>query len=207
MQISVENMKKLAEYVKEQDMKMCKSLLERQLPIWQEAEVTEEEKNVMLTLMLQDCSRNVCGYNIYSWNQIKTASKDSKNISNAILYLLHNLDILRDSTNARTGYVLKSLAYIEEHFTENISLDMAAENMGISSFYLSRLLTQQLQISFVDLLTSARINRAIEMIRNQKVVVRNIGTKCGYQSAAYFYKAFKKNTGMTVGEMREFLAK
>lgn len=207
MQISAENMEKLAEYVKEQDMKMCKSLLERQLQIWQEAEVTEEEKNVMLTLMLQDCSRNVCGYNIYSWNQIKTASKDSKNISNAILYLLHNLDILRDSTNARTGYVLKSLAYIEEHFTENISLDMAAENMGISSFYLSRLLTQQLQISFVDLLTSARINRAIELIRNQKVVVRNIGTKCGYQSAAYFYKAFKKNTGMTVGEMREFLAK
>ena len=170
------------------------------------AEVTEQEKYVMFTLMLQDCSRNVCGYNIYSWNQIKAAaSKSPENISTAILYLLHNLDILKDTANTRTGYVLKSLGYIEEHFTENISLDMAAENMGISSFYLSRLLTQQLQISFVDLLTSARINRAIELIRNQKAVVRNIGIKCGYQSAAYFYKAFKKNTGMTVGEMREFL--
>lgn len=206
MQISTKNMEKLVEYVKEQDMKMCKSLLEEQLQLCREAEVTEQEKYVMFTLMLQDCSRNVCGYNIYSWNQIKAAaSKSPENISTAILYLLHNLDILKDTANTRTGYVLKSLGYIEEHFTENISLDMAAENMGISSFYLSRLLTQQLQISFVDLLTSARINRAIELIRNQKAVVRNIGIKCGYQSAAYFYKAFKKNTGMTVGEMREFL--
>ena len=208
MQISTKNMEKLAEYVNEQDMKKCKNILEEQLQLCREAEVTEQEKNVMFTLMLQDCSRKVCGYNIYSWNQVKAAvSKDSKNLSTALLYLLHNLDALRDSTNTRTGYVLKSLGYIEEHFTENISLDMAAENMGISSFYLSRLLTQQLQISFVDLLTSARIDRAIELIRNQKIVVRNIGLKCGYQSAAYFYKAFKKNTGMTVGEMREFLSK
>lgn len=208
MQISNKNMEKLAEYVKEQDMKKCKNLLEEQLQLCREAEVTEQEKNVMFTLMLQDCSRKVCGYNIYSWNQIKAAvSKDPENLSTAVLYLLHNLDALKDSTNTRTGYVLKSLGYIEEHFTENISLDMAAEDMGISSFYLSRLLTQQLQISFVDLLTSARIDRAIELIRNQKIVVRNIGLKCGYQSAAYFYKAFKKNTGMTVGEMREFLSK
>ncbi len=51
-------------------MKMCKSLLEEQLQLCREAEVTEQEKYVMFTLMLQDCSRNVCGYNIYSWNQI-----------------------------------------------------------------------------------------------------------------------------------------
>lgn len=96
MQISTKNMEKLAEYVKEQDMKMCKSLLEEQLQLCREAEVTEQEKYVMFTLMLQDCSRNVCGYNIYSWNQIKAAaSKSPENVSTAILYLLHNLDILK----------------------------------------------------------------------------------------------------------------
>ena len=98
----------------------------------------------------------------------------------------------------------RSLRYIEEHFTENISLDMTAENLGISSFYLSRILTQILQTSFVELLTGARINHAVEQIAAQDAMTRNLLQKSGYQSAAYFYKVFKKTTGMTVGEMRDF---
>lgn len=206
--ISLKNMKKLVEYVKIQQIESCTDLLKEQLKLWKEVEMTSEERDIMLTLLLQECSRKVCGYNIYSWNQVKMiTSQKQADLGEMITYLLYNLDALRDLDNSRNSYVMKSLVYIKEHFTENISLEMAAESMGISSFYLSRLLTQQIQSSFVELLTSERINRAIELICTKEKQVRNIGLKCGYQSAAYFYKVFKKNTGVTVGEMREFLGR
>lgn len=200
--------KELTGYVKKQDMEKCELLLERQLKYWNDTDMTQVEQNVMLTLLLQRCSRKICGHNIYSWNQVKVLTfQHAQSLSRAVTYLLYNLDTLKDAGNTRMAYISKSLLYIEQHFTENISLDMAADSMEISSFYLSRLLTQQLQTSFIELLTSERINRAIELICDSKKIVKNIGLKCGYQSAAYFYKAFKKNTGMTVGEMREFLSK
>lgn len=100
-----------------------------------------------------------------------------------------------------------ALAFIEENYERDISLEETAAKQGLSSFYLSRLLTQWLQTSFVELLTSARINKAIELIQEDDAKAKNLSARVGFQSPAYFYKVFKKNTGMTVGEMREFLTK
>ena len=77
--------------------------------------------------------------------------------------------------------------------------------MGSALFILSRLLTQQLDKSFVELLTDARVDHAIRLIREEDYIVKDIGARVGYFSPTYFYKVFKKNTGMTVGEMRRLL--
>ena len=51
-----------------------------------------------------------------------------------------------------------------------------------------------------------RINAAIDLIRqNRELSIRDIGKMVGYSSETYFYKVFKKNTGMTVGRMRALL--
>lgn len=84
-------------------------------------------------------------------------------------------------------------------------MELVAGRLGISSFYLSRLLTQQLDESFTEILTDTRIDHAIELIRRENFMVKDIGRRVGYLSDTYFYKVFKKNTGMTVGEMRQLL--
>lgn len=80
--------------------------------------------------------------------------------------------------------------------------DEMAEKIGISSFYLSRLIKQQLNLNFIDLLTEVRIHQAILLIRKGRDTVKTIGNNVGYSNTNYFYKVFKKATGMTVGEMR-----
>lgn len=208
LRITEKNVEQLAAYAASRDWKTCRDFLYLQMQRWQDSTLTQAERVVLLVRLLQECSRKVCGYTIFSWNQIRAAAareKDLGELAQAAAELLSGLEIFEDKANGRTAYVCRSLAYIEEHFTENISLDMAAESLGLSSFYLSRILTQMLQTSFVELLTSARINHAVELMAAQDLVSRNIGLKSGFQSAAYFYKVFKKNTGMTVGEMREFL--
>lgn len=200
----------LTSAVKIHDMEMCKKLLISQLAVWNKEHITEYQAQVMLSLIIQNCSREICGHNIFSWNQLRSSlmplSFDEKT-ADAVLDCFQNLFRLEEINYTRLCYIRDALDYIEENYERDISLEETASKQGISSFYLSRLLTQWLRTSFVELLTSARINKAIKLIQQDDAKVQNLSRRVGYQSPAYFYKVFKKNTGMTVGEMREFLAR
>ena len=198
----------LTSAVRIHNMEECRKIFLNQLSLWERVGTTKRQNEVMLSLMLQNCSRQIWGHNIFSWQQLRIRLQqlsESEEMAEALLDCLGNFLRMEKIDNTRLGYVRDALAYIETNYERDISLEETASRQGISSFYLSRLLTQWLQTSFVELLTSARINKAIELIQQDDSKVRNLSGRVGYQSSAYFYKVFKKNTGMTVGEMREFL--
>ena len=106
-----------------------------------------------------------------------------------------------------TGYrEWKTSAYMEQHFEEDISLDQAAEASGVSTFYLSRLFKQELDQTFIKILTDIRMSHAMKMVWANKYTVKEIAEKSGYANITYFYKIFKKYTGMNIGEIREYLS-
>ena len=108
------------------------------------------------------------------------------------------------SKKEQNAYVEEAMLYIEKNYQQDLSLDEIAEKIGISSFYLSRLIKQQLKQNFIDLLTEIRIRHALFLIRQGDETVKDIGRNVGYSNSNYFYKVFKKSTGMTVGEMRDY---
>ena len=108
------------------------------------------------------------------------------------------------SKKVQNMYVEEAMLYMEKNYYEDLSLDEIAEKIGISSFYLSRLIKQQMKQNFIDLLTEIRIRHALFLIRQGGDTVKDIGRSVGYSNQNYFYKVFKKSTGMTVGEMRDY---
>lgn len=200
----------LVSALRAKNMEECRALLIRQIALWERTGSTDNQITVVLSLIIQRCSRQICGHNIFSWHQIRAkllSVSTAEEITETILACFQNLLQIEDLGNNRVCYVKDALAFIEENYERDISLEETAAKQGLSSFYLSRLLTQWLQTSFVELLTSARINKAIELIQEDDPKAKNLSARVGFQSPAYFYKVFKKNTGMTVGEMREFLTK
>ncbi|MCI7812833.1 MAG: response regulator [Lachnospiraceae bacterium] len=117
------------------------------------------------------------------------------------------LQIFRERLQTKkiqNAYVEEAVLYIEKNYQKDLSLDEIAEKIGISSFYLSRLIKQQLKQNFIDLLTEIRLRHALQLIRQGGDTVKDIGKSVGYSNSNYFYKVFKKATGMTVGEMRDY---
>ena len=102
-------------------------------------------------------------------------------------------------------YVEKTILYMEKYYMNDISLEQTAEVSGISSFYLSRLLKQELNQTFVGILTEIRMSNALRMLWEGKHSVKEIALQSGYNNITYFYKVFKKYTGMSVGEIREHM--
>ena len=84
----------------------------------------------------------------------------------------------------------------------DVSLDQAAEAMGMSSFYFSRFFRTSYNQTFLEYLTAYRIDRAVELLQQTDIPVREIAVRVGYTDANYFTKVFKRHLGVTPTEYR-----
>ena len=93
--------------------------------------------------------------------------------------------------------------YLENHYSEKISLDQLSEMFYINKFYLTRLFREQYGVSINRYLMGVRMNQAKELLRFSDLPVREIGCECGIGNCNYFFKVFKKWEGLSPGDFRK----
>lgn len=116
--------------------------------------------------------------------------------------------LLKDEVtyNAETlRYVEKALAYIDEHLTEDLTLDEISNVAQMSRNYFCRQFKKLNGISPWEYITVKRIEKAVEYIKTTDLTRLEIAAKCGYNNTSNFYYAFKKITGKNPAEYRENL--
>lgn len=92
--------------------------------------------------------------------------------------------------------VLLAIRYIDtNYYVNDLSLGDVAEKFSVSSSYLSKLLKQEIGLSFIDYLTMYRIKKSICMMDDPKLKIYEIAEAVGYNNQHYFCKAFKKVMG------------
>lgn len=92
--------------------------------------------------------------------------------------------------------------WIAQHYTEDITLDDAAESMGMSTFYFSRQVKVLTGHTFLEYLTAYRIDKAKDLLQSTDMSVSDIGHSTGYSESNYFLRVFKRVTGMTPSTYR-----
>jgi AraC-type DNA-binding domain-containing proteins len=94
----------------------------------------------------------------------------------------------------------------KEYNNPNMSLNWIADELGMSSIYLSRVYKQQTLTAIVDVINQVRMEQAREQLMNTSLPVVDIALKCGYTSSSYFHRMFKKNFGVTPSDFRKLKA-
>ena len=84
-----------------------------------------------------------------------------------------------------------------------LSLDMVSEYLGISSPYLSTLMTRFLSMGFVEYLSRYRLDQAKQLLEMTNISVSEVGLKTGFNSVQNFGRVFKKYNGESPGKYRE----
>lgn len=102
----------------------------------------------------------------------------------------------------RSSFQIQFSVWLKNHYVEDISLEQAADAMGMSAFYFSRLFRTSYNQTFLEYLTAYRIERAAELLCVTDIPVREIAPRVGYSDANYFSKVFKRHIGMTPTEYR-----
>ena len=87
--------------------------------------------------------------------------------------------------------------WVQRHYAEDMALEDAAASMGMSPFYFSRQVKAVTGKTFLDYLTSYRIEKAKKRLTSTDLSVSDVGHSVGYADSNYFTKAFKKVVGCT----------
>ena len=101
--------------------------------------------------------------------------------------------------------VRTALDYMRQHCTEHISLADVADNVYVSQWHLSKLINRHTDQSFLELISSMRIERAKVLLTDPALRIHAIAEQVGYNDVAHFSKSFKKLTGKTPVEYRASL--
>lgn len=114
-------------------------------------------------------------------------------ISSILRELIENL-----SQNEATKYsrkVREMIAYMEDHYQEDISLSIMAERLNLSIIYMCQLFKKEVGVTFKTYLTGIRIREAQRLLKSGKYKVYEVSNMVGYQTVQYFSKVFKQETG------------
>jgi two-component system, response regulator YesN len=94
------------------------------------------------------------------------------------------------------------IKYIKEHYTEPIRLEEVARVANFNENYFSHLFRKEMGITFLDYVTSLRIEKAIKLLKDSRLSTEEISQQIGYPNGNYFVRVFKKVTGITISEFR-----
>lgn len=106
------------------------------------------------------------------------------------------------SCEEENGFVNDAKNYIEEHYSENLTIKDVAEIIGISSGYLSTMFNQKLGLGFAEYLNGLKVEHACVYLEQNYLKVYEIAYKVGFRDEKYFTKVFKKVMGVTPKEYR-----
>lgn len=102
----------------------------------------------------------------------------------------------------QTQRIEMAKAYLAEHFMEALSLNDAAAYVELNPSYFSNLFKAETGMNFSEYLMKIRMEKAMQLLRNPKVRIYEIGNMVGYEDAVSFGRAFKKFVGMSPKEYR-----
>lgn len=94
---------------------------------------------------------------------------------------------------------------IQARYNENITLTGFSEKHNISVGHLSNLLKERLGMSFSEYITAKRVQKAKELLADERLSVEKVANEVGYKDYFYFTKVFKKAVGISPSKYRKNL--
>ena len=136
-------------------------------------------------------------------------AESGKNTESAIAYakkmISQAIEIRDQNSGNKNRSILKTAVdFIDSHYMdEEISLNTVANVANVSSNHFSALFSQNMGQTFIEYLTTLRMNKAKELLRCTGMRSSEIAGEIGYKDAHYFSYLFKKTQGMTPSDYRK----
>ena len=104
----------------------------------------------------------------------------------------------------RHQYALEeSLHYIENHYTDPLTIEQVSKVALLSPSYFSYLFKTMTGKTFIEYLTSIRLQKSMELLRTTDKFVLEICLDSGFKNVNHFNRIFKSSTGLTPLQYRK----
>lgn len=92
--------------------------------------------------------------------------------------------------------------YIQNHYTEHLSLKELSEKFYMSTYYLSRVFKEISGFSFVEYVNFTRMKEAQRLLRETDYTVLQIAERVGFESGTHFGRVFKQTVHLSPMQYR-----
>jgi len=124
-------------------------------------------------------------------------------LNNLLTTIFEHINASDEKSDSKKSIISNVKQFIEEHYSEDISLSGIADHFGISAPYLSTLFKKQANDNFNNYLRNIRLKKAMDLLVETDFDINLIATKIGYHNTRSFLRVFKYFTGMTPTEYRK----
>ncbi len=111
------------------------------------------------------------------------------------------LILRRSDTNSR--HISACKEYIYSHIKERITIEDLADELGVSSSYLSRLFKKETGDSVSAYIRKQKIEKARNLLRYSDYSVIEIANRLSFSSQSHFIQQFREIVGMTPKKYRD----
>jgi len=98
------------------------------------------------------------------------------------------------TVNTHSDIISQIISYLNEHLTDNVTLDQIAKEFFISKHHLCRLFRNATGTTVIDYLTRKRISVAEHLLNNGHSA-QNAALECGFDDYSAFYRAYVRVLG------------
>lgn len=187
------------------------SILEQKIPLSKElksllADIVQESKNAFqfpFNRKLKPLDNP-----LYASQQLV-----ENNIEKLLIHLVRNetnqnesIKFVMDSVEKEYNLIDDILSLLNNNLYSKITLEYISQQTYYSKAYLNSIFNKHMGTSIMQYYNTLKIKEAKKLLRNEQAP-SSIALQLGFESATYFTKAFKKQTGMTPSAYKKQILK
>ncbi len=115
-------------------------------------------------------------------------------------------NILKTSENTpehiATSLVSRALVYMKENIEEKFSIKQVAEHFHVTPGHLSKKFKEKMGLTPQKHLEVMRMNHASRLIKSNRLSVKEVAYRMGYDNPPHFIRSFKRVHGVTPGSIK-----
>jgi len=104
--------------------------------------------------------------------------------------------------SGKSNIIMEAINYIENNYTDEINLNIIAQEIHVNNAYLSTLFKNEMNISIVDYIHDLKLSHAADLLVKTNMSITDIAMSCGYRSPSHFAKLFDQKYKETPRKFR-----
>lgn len=121
------------------------------------------------------------------------------NLTHILVYAVRAYEQAEQS-RVRHEVTAAIVGYLQQHYTQPLSLDDISRQFGYTPQYLSGLFHRDMGVTLQVFLQRLRVEEACRLISSRKMSATALAQAVGYSDAKYFSKIFRRHKGMSPRE-------
>ncbi len=126
-----------------------------------------------------------------------------KKLEDLLVSMIDELIDIRDNSEFLSLNVQKTIEIVNREYKDDINLSLISERLQLNTNYLGQLFKKEIGESFASYLNHYRISKAKDLLGNSRMGIADIALEVGYVNTGYFFKNFRKISGLSPKEFRQ----